>query len=395
MPSVRDLNAPREVFDYDSLDAATSQFVQQQTGEIRALMKRTAQDIIEVGQRLIEVKKQLGHGRFGVWLEAEFDWTWKSATRFMNVADKFKFDNLSNLNFDPSALYELSAPSTPEPARTEAIARASAGEPITYSTAKAIRNKHTATRSKSKPPVKKTSETVVSPQSESVLQPVVSQPEPESISQPERELILEHKLQPQQSQLPSASSLPLKFAKDSRIVSIIPKSDITIKSTPPQVAPTLAVQQVVASQKREPGTWWRFDGKHLLYCGDLYDPNFLKKIPERIPLLIGFPLPLGGGQQSPFLADTYFSTILCYPNEAGSEGRTIKYTYELLENYILACSKMHDIVVSCFVPSPEILTLISNTKRLGILVEPNEGRCKAIVNDWKEARLKVQQLEKL
>lgn len=65
----------RKVFDYASLDAGTSQFVQQQTGEIRVLMKRTAQGIIEVGQKLIEVKEKLGHGRFGEWLEAEFAWS--------------------------------------------------------------------------------------------------------------------------------------------------------------------------------------------------------------------------------------------------------------------------------------------------------------------------------
>lgn len=79
----------QKVFDYTSLDAETSQFVQQQTGEIRVLMKRTAQGIVGIGHKLIEVKKKLGHGRFGEWLEAEFDWSWDTAGNFMRVAQRF------------------------------------------------------------------------------------------------------------------------------------------------------------------------------------------------------------------------------------------------------------------------------------------------------------------
>ncbi len=133
--------AAQKVFDYTSLDAETSQFVQQQTGEIRVLMKRTAQGIVEIGHKLIEVKKKLGHGRFGEWLEAEFDWSWDTAGNFMRVAQRFG-NNPKLSEFAPSALYLLAAPSTPETARTEAIARAQAGEPITYTVAKALKQKH-------------------------------------------------------------------------------------------------------------------------------------------------------------------------------------------------------------------------------------------------------------
>lgn len=53
----------RKQFDYDSLDAGDAVFVQQH-GAIQSLMKRSAQDILEIGQRLIVVKKRLGYGRF-------------------------------------------------------------------------------------------------------------------------------------------------------------------------------------------------------------------------------------------------------------------------------------------------------------------------------------------
>ncbi len=66
-----------------------------------------------------------------------------------------KFNNLLDLNMAPSALYMLAAPSTPEPARLEAVARASAGETITHAVAKEIVAEHkpAAPRTVSQPSV--------------------------------------------------------------------------------------------------------------------------------------------------------------------------------------------------------------------------------------------------
>ncbi|WP_407884041.1 DUF3102 domain-containing protein, partial [Scytonema sp. NUACC26] len=62
-------------FDYSILDNKTQIVVQQHTKEIKSLMRRTAQDIINIGQKLLEVKEQLGHGHFETWLKSEFDWS--------------------------------------------------------------------------------------------------------------------------------------------------------------------------------------------------------------------------------------------------------------------------------------------------------------------------------
>jgi hypothetical protein len=130
------------LFDYAALDSETRIVVQQRTTEIKALMKRAASDIIEIGQKLIEVKSRLGHGRFGGWLVAEFDWSDRTARQFMLVADRFKSANFSDLQIAPSALYLLAAPSTPESAREEAIARAEEGETITHGLARGIIHDH-------------------------------------------------------------------------------------------------------------------------------------------------------------------------------------------------------------------------------------------------------------
>lgn len=125
-------------FDYASLNPETRIVVQQRTNEIKTLIQRAAQDIFEIGQKLVEVKVSLGHGHFRSWLKAEFKWSVSTATRFMQVAEQFKYTNLIHLSIAASALYELAAPSTPEAARLEAIERASKGEIISYSKAKQI-----------------------------------------------------------------------------------------------------------------------------------------------------------------------------------------------------------------------------------------------------------------
>ncbi len=132
-------NFKAQEFDYAALNSETQIVVQQRTSEIRSLLRRTAQDIFDIGQKLIEVKAQLGHGHFRTWLNTEFDWSIWTATKFMQVADKFKCVKFSHLDIAPSALYELAAPSTPDSVRCEAIERASHGETITYSLAKAIK----------------------------------------------------------------------------------------------------------------------------------------------------------------------------------------------------------------------------------------------------------------
>lgn len=132
------------LFNYADLDTETCIVVQQRTGEIKAVMKRAARDIIEIGEKLSEVKARLGYGKFGEWLESEFEWSERTARQFMTVADTFKSANFADLQIAPSALYLLAAPSTPDAARDEAIARAEAGETITHSTARDIVAEHKA-----------------------------------------------------------------------------------------------------------------------------------------------------------------------------------------------------------------------------------------------------------
>jgi len=125
-----------QCFDYVTLNSETKIVVMQHTHKIKTLMRRTAQDIIDIGQNLISVKEQLGHGQFRRWLKAEFDWSVRTAARFMQVYTKFKNANLAHLDIATSALYLLAEPSTPNEVQEEVLELAKQGESITYAKAK-------------------------------------------------------------------------------------------------------------------------------------------------------------------------------------------------------------------------------------------------------------------
>ena len=340
-----------KVFDYASLDAGTSQFVLEQTGEIRGLMKRTAQGIVEIGQKLIEVKAKLGHGRFGDWLEAEFDWSWDTASNFMRVAQRFG-DDPKFSDFAPSALYLLSTPSTPETARLEAIARASAGEPITYTTAKAIRQKHKVPSSP-KPKAEPASQAQPTP---------IPAPPPQSGSKLE---IVAIRSQVHAQTLEAATTFVV-----------------------PQTTQVLSISQPIqpASTPDVPGAWWRLGGRHFLYCGDPNSPEFLARITEeQVRLLLAFP-PITGWQPT-IKAQTRLIT-----NDYLPQGKNLDQLDEILEANILFYSELKDLVVSCFLPSPVILSIINRQGRCLLAAEPDLRRVNAVILDWKKAGLKAERM---
>ena len=67
--------------------------------EIRYYSQQTAQNIIEVGRRLIEAKKQVPHGEWAEWLKEKVNFTQETASRFMRCAERFpNLISISNLN---------------------------------------------------------------------------------------------------------------------------------------------------------------------------------------------------------------------------------------------------------------------------------------------------------
>lgn len=130
------------LFDYAGLDAETRIVVQQRTEELKTMFRRTAEDIVEVGRKLDDVRDRLRDGQFDGWLRAEFNMSRRTAYNFMNVFERFGNANFAQLDIAASALYVLSAPSTSDEARQEALQLAKAGEPVTHSMARQIVDEH-------------------------------------------------------------------------------------------------------------------------------------------------------------------------------------------------------------------------------------------------------------
>ena len=118
-------------FDYDTLIESMIEVAKPAAERIRLRLRRSAEDIIAIGQDLARVKKAIPHGSFGPWIQAEFEMAESTALRFMQVAERFgaKSVNLTDLN--PSVLYQLAAPSTPDEVVGMAVEAAGSGELVT------------------------------------------------------------------------------------------------------------------------------------------------------------------------------------------------------------------------------------------------------------------------
>lgn len=64
--------------------------IEKTTAEILILKDQTAQNIIEIGKRLIKVKNNLPHGEYLNWLKNKVDFSDRTARNFMKVATTFE-----------------------------------------------------------------------------------------------------------------------------------------------------------------------------------------------------------------------------------------------------------------------------------------------------------------
>ena len=125
-------------FNYDLLETKVADKVRNAADRIRERIKKTVEDIIEIGNDLLAVKEAVPHGQFLPWIKAEFGWSERTAQNFMSVAEKFKSAKIADLHIQPSAAYLLAAPSVPDEAREKAVEKAEAGEEITFAAAREI-----------------------------------------------------------------------------------------------------------------------------------------------------------------------------------------------------------------------------------------------------------------
>ncbi|WPE22456.1 DUF3102 domain-containing protein [Shinella zoogloeoides] len=121
-------------FNYDIVPEPVAIQAREAAQRIKLRLRRSAEDIIEIGRDLLAVKERIGHGNFTPWLQAEFGMSEHTARRFMGVARQFGDKTSIVRDLDPTALYELAAPKTPIEVREEIEKMIEAGEVVTKAT---------------------------------------------------------------------------------------------------------------------------------------------------------------------------------------------------------------------------------------------------------------------
>jgi hypothetical protein len=263
---------------------------------------------------------------------------------------------LCNADFiAPSALYELAAPSLPDAARSEAFARAKAGESITYKTAKDIKQKYALPSAKSESALKQEVHSV--PQ----LSPTALTYTP--LPRIKQEIVAIRNTAP--VEMPSA-----------------PSQGVTPVTEQVLLLPQSSTSAPVEDQR---GVWWQLGTRDLLYSGDPNSLKFLARVPNGLGLLLAFPSTTDW--QPVVEAETRIITNKYLP-----QGKDVRLFEDMVETSILLYSNVRDIVISCFIPSVEILSIINRQDRCALIAEPDTKRVNAIVSDWKQAGLKVERL---
>jgi len=140
------MNEPT-LFDMSEIQP-TGQVVQA-TERIKLRLKRTAEDIIAIGQDLILIKAELGHGNFEKWIKINFEMKRMTAHNIMQVAERFG-SNIQLLYISPTILYELAAPSTPDSVIEEVTAKVEAGETVSVKEVKELKRQAKETEEENK-----------------------------------------------------------------------------------------------------------------------------------------------------------------------------------------------------------------------------------------------------
>ncbi len=214
-------------FDYNALESEQRSILKQRTEEIKERLKRSAQDIWEIGQKLFEVRSEIAYGQFDSWLKAEFGWSRRTAYNFVKVYEAFpERATVAQVSIAASALYQLSSPSTPKKVREEFIQRAKDGEKITRQE----------------------------------IRLAVQQEKP-SLA------------------LNAIATKPEKAIAQQQIISIIPQTTNAINALAKKTQQSDDLSDSVEPELPSKG-WYSLGEQHFLFYGDTASPQFHQNIPE-------------------------------------------------------------------------------------------------------------------
>ncbi len=118
---VQDQSLPdsRTPFTYASLDAEQQKVAKDAAQFIDSRQRGMASAVLEIGQKLNEVKAALGHGLFAAWVDASFNMTMRTAQNYMQAATALGSKSETVSYLPVSTVYAIAK--APEPVRAKVI----------------------------------------------------------------------------------------------------------------------------------------------------------------------------------------------------------------------------------------------------------------------------------
>ena len=138
MKTLAKAEPPVLVWDYAAIqNEAPVEIIQAAAVQIKTVLRRTAENVIELGKLLTAVRKNLPHGSWQSWIVGEIGVSTSTANNWLRAyehADQFRA--IANLN--PTAIYTLAGEGVPEDAIEQANKLAESGHQVTKSDADEI-----------------------------------------------------------------------------------------------------------------------------------------------------------------------------------------------------------------------------------------------------------------
>ena len=348
-------------FDYKTLSPKQRSIVQNCTGAIKERLRRTARDVWEIGQKLVEVRSQLEHGQFEGWLSAEFGWSRRSAYNFINVYEAFSDStNFDQLDIATSALYKLAAPSVPKSVRNKFLDKAKKGAKITHKeisqALSAAKNSSVVAKpqggageageqgsrgaggAKNKAYANGIEPQPIAPPSAKILQLIPKARAGAEVPKVEKTLI---------SQLQIASKPVMRKSKQG-MTPVLPIIG-GVPSTPTQI-------------EVKSGCWYLFDRINTVFCGDTALAEFRHRSPEATLALAV----TSNDWDHDWLIEKA-SNLIVLQESSLRKG--------LIEQIISLFSAVGDTVIFPWLPEPEMLAIAHRLKRRIVAGDPSPERC--------------------
>ena len=311
-------------FDYSSLDVNLASRLRDRAQKIKMLLRRTAQDTLDVGRYISEVKKDLQHGQLERWIKDELGMSPVSAYRYAQVYERLSalgISDLSRLEVFSTALYEITAAKVPDRAILEMKQLAESGIRIDSAIAGAIRQKYI---------------------NENKIDENIT--EINSIEQ------LQQKLQPE----PSSSS---------RSQNLLPEDPPSLPSIKQDII------GVIRRQER-----WEL-GKHLILRADPNSDRFKEALPQNIALCLAF-IPDKNWHWS---HGNFKSQMTFYSQYKDLDPLPL---LEAVAKIIEVTTNEGDAIAVCFIPHPKILTVVERLGCKAYIAEPDFDKCVAVEHQF-------------